>query len=253
MTTNTVVRTYRLTGLDRFLYDPDPVWPEGTFRQIEVDAGDLILTSHDVDSPSALTEAVSQADLTAQRFRLAISRRTGCPLKLRLTGFQHPSFNVDGTLLLQSSASVSDVVWATVHPRQPPAIIEQLHLESDRWVTTLTESRGFSQYADEVLKRLFLLIEEFEQDAPAVLDAVEVAKLSELKHVRNFVSHPICERIAVCQFIAARLSSAVVSTSPLVVRFDRTNVEHRNFVGSFEPDARSIANKLLDAAIGRLA
>jgi hypothetical protein len=70
--------------------------------------------------------------------------------------------------------------------------------------------------------------------------------------LRDFISHPVCRNQQLCEFIASNLPNAVISTTPWEVRFDRTNLEHRNFVGRYDPKARSVANTLLDTAIGRL-
>lgn len=253
MSGETLVRTYRISGLDRILYEAEPVWPEGTFRQDDVEAGRLILRKDGVESPAQLAEAIAWADLVAERFRLAISYRTGCSVKRKLEDSVGPHFDTDGATTLDDRMAISDRAVATMYPRSPPPEIERLHEDSTRWVSTLSEVREFSGYQDEALKRLYLIIEELAPAYGHLLDEADCQKRTEIKYLRDFVSHPKCDRNRdLCDFIAANLPSAVVSNDPLWVSFDRTNIEHRNFIGRHQPDAERIVHTLLRAAIPSL-
>jgi hypothetical protein len=192
-------------------------------------------------------------DLLAERFRLAIAHRTGCPLVMSIAGTRIPTFDVAGVVSITDTLVLSDSVETSVNPKAPPSDIEQIHAGAARWIQTLTEARRMSAYPDEVLKRLYLVIEELKDVHASALSPADIAALEELALVRDFVSHPVCDRKKVPPFIQSRLPSAVVSVGPpLVVRYDRTDVEHRNFVGRYDPIARRLAHQLLQRAIAAL-
>lgn len=245
-------RTYLLRGLDRHLYRVPPAWPEGTFVQNEEESGRLVLGADEITSPEVLASAIKAMDLTAERFRLAIARRIVSPLTIRLERSREPIFDPTGVATARDFLQVSDAAVCTTAPREPPGKIEQDPVEAGRWILTLTEARTFQQFPDEVLKRLYLLIEELKDLYVAQLSDEQRGWLPQLKSLRDFVSHPECESRTVCEFIVQQLPSAVISTNPLCVRFDRSNVEHRNFIGRFEPKASSVAHCLLSAAIAHL-
>jgi len=253
MTSHQVSREYRIRGMDRILYQYPPEWAEGTFHQFDEFEGLLRLHSEAVGSRVEAQAALSQLDRIAERFRLAVSKRIGCSLTSVVTHTVEPHFGPAGVEVLEDSVHASDSAVSAVLPREPPLHIEQIPEGSARWIHTLTEARTMSAHPDEVLKRLFLIIEELRDLHSAVLTEADVAMIDELALVRDFVSHPICDRKKVPPFIAARLPSAVVSPEPtLSVRYDRTDVEHRNFVGRFDQPARLVVNKLLESAIQSL-
>lgn len=246
-------RTYLLRGLDRKLYRTPPAWSEGTFLQDDEETGQLVLHVDDIASPEALTSAIAATDQVAERFRIAVARRIGCPLTLRLVKSKEPTFDPPNVISLRDSAILTDHATCTIVPREPPIAIEQVPEAAARWILTLTEARHFDAFPDEVLKRLYLLIEELKEEHADQLSDEQRAVLPELKWLRDFVSHAVCRNQQLCEFIAEHLPNAVVSTVPWAVRFDRTSLDHRNFVGRYDPKARSIVNTLLDTAIGRLA
>jgi hypothetical protein len=253
MATKGLTRTYLVRGLDRILYSRPPVWPEGTFEQAVEDEGRLVLSKERINDASELALAIRAMDQQAERFRLAISRRTGCPLTLRLEKSDEPNFDPPGVASVRSTARFSDHAKGTVLPQDPPSEMDQLPEVAARWILTLVETRAFSDYPDEAIKRLQLLIEELLPMHGACLDAAQHGQVQEVRWVRDFVSHPVCDRSGVCTFIAANLPGAVIRNHPqLEVQFDRTNVEHRNFVGRWESIARGLVNPLLDAAIRSL-
>jgi hypothetical protein len=245
-------RTYLLRGLDRKLYRTPPAWPEGTFLQDDEEKGRLILHVEEIASPQALASAIAAINQVAERFRLAIARRLGCPLTLRLEKSEEPNFDPPNLARVRDTIELSDHATCSIVPREPPTAIEQLPEAAARWILTLTEARYFSAFPDEVLKRLYLLIEELMEEHADQLSNEQRAVLPELKWLRDFVSHPVCRSQPLCKFIADHLPTAVISTMPWEVRFDRTDLDHRNFVGRYDPQVRHIANILLDTAIRRL-
>lgn len=254
MTVNRLRRSYLLRGLDRILYSKAPDWDEGTFEQSVEDEGLLVLVKEGISSVSELRSAIGVMDSQAERFRLAISRRIGCPLTLKLERSDEPSFDPPGVASARSSIRFGAYAKGTVLPCDPPDQMEQLSELAGRWVQTLAETRNFSGYPDESLKRLYLLIEELSADHAACLTDEQSGYLEEIGWMRDFVSHPVCDRNQrMCVFISAALPSAVIRTEPkLAVRFDRTQVEHRNFIARYESRARDIVNPMLSAAIEAL-
>jgi len=248
-----LTRSYHIRGMDRVLYARVPEWPEGTFEQSEDHEGLLRLNVEGIRSPEQLQAAIFHLDQIAEQFTLAVSLRIGCPLTNMVEASIEPHFDAEGVATVNVTLRASDTLESSVSPRAPPSDIEQLPAGAARWIHTLTETRTLAGHPDEVLKRLFLIIEELKDVHGSVLTAVDVATIDELALVRDFVSHPVCDRKKVSRFISVRLPSAMVSPAPmLTVRYDRTNVEHRNFVGRFDPSARGIVNKLLAAAIAAL-
>jgi hypothetical protein len=245
-------RTYLLRGLDRVLYSTPPQWHEGTFLQTQEEHGHLVLHVDGIFSAAALDVAIKTVDETAERFRLAISKRIGCPLTLALENSDDPSFDTPGIISAIDKVVIGDRIECAVLPRDPPQDIEQIPEAAARWILTLTEARRFGAYPDEVIKRLYLLIEELLDEHAHHLGEDQRAKLQELKWVRDFVSHPTCRNEGLCAFVAQHLPGSVVSTNPTRVRFDRTNVDHRNFVGRYDPIARGIVGALLDSAIAAM-
>lgn len=252
MSSGRLRRTYRLAGLDRVLYSTPPAWEVGTFEQSVEDEGQLVLQLDDLSTPGAAELGLLQLDEIATQFRLAISKRIGRPLTLKLISSEEPDFGGSDMLVLSSAVGMSSVAGVTISPRDPPTQIEQIAVGAERWVATVAETAHFSDYPDEIVKRNYLLIEELGSEHGSVLSADLAASMDKAKWVRDFVSHPICGNPALCAFIAQELPSAVVSSDPLKVRFDRSSLEHRNFVGRLQPLIERIANALVDAAIHTL-
>lgn len=245
-------RVYAIGGLDRRLYSTPPAWQVGTFEQDSESEGLLTLRFTGIESEEALTRARADSDVIAEQYRLAIAKRTGCPLRMTLKHSSEPILDKPGKVRLSTTFAITVTAAGAILPRAPPSEIEQLPKDTARWIQTLTEAHHFQSYPDEVLKRFYLLIEELEEEFGSCLDATQREEVRELKWLRHFVSHPRCDGREVYAFIEAQLPSAVVSEEPPRVRFDRTSVEHRNLIGRYEPIARALAGRLLDAAIEKL-
>jgi hypothetical protein len=249
MTTRLLLRVYRIRGLDRVLYATAPTWPEGTFRNLDESEGELTLVKDGVGTPDALDQAKTLLDAQAERFRLAIALRIGCPLEMELLRSEDPDVYPPGVLHAVARVRVTGHASATVLPGAPPPALPQLPQSAARWVRTYTETRKFGGFPDEVLKRFYLIIEELWPVYGAHATTVQKQDEREILWLRHFVSHAQCRGSEVCTFIGRLLPSAIVATSPMTVRFDRTSVEHRNFIGRFEPKARDLARWLMDTAI----
>lgn len=247
-------RTYLIEGLDRLLYSEPPSWPNGSFYQEKTEHfGQLVLRDEGISSAAELVTARSVMDRQAERFRLAISRRTGCPLKVRLTRCEEPNFDEPGSSCLTSRTITRDGADAVMSARAPPPEMEQLPEAAARWIQTIAEARSFDQHPDEVFKRFYLIIEELKPLYRQILDDDQIALTDELRWIRNFVSHHECDNTKVCSFIRSRLPDAVIHDAPTpTVRFDRTKVGHRNFIGRYEVIARTISNLLIDEAIAAM-
>lgn len=251
MPSNFLRRTYVIRGLDRILYSRHPAWSEGTFLQDEEDVGRLVLLKEGIPSPGALRQEIALMDSRAKRFCLAVSKRAVRPLTMKLERSEEPNFERDGLVSLRSAAQFSEELHAPAAPREPPAEMEQISEVAERWIATLAETANFGDYPDEVLKRLYLLIEEFKDGyTPSMPEEAQL--LEESKLLRNFVSHPICKDDKVVAFVGAHLPQAAISANPPQVRFDRTDIDHRNFVGRFEPKIRKMALNMLNAEIEKL-
>lgn len=244
-----IERTYIVGGLDQVLYSEPPAWPEGSFEQSEEDWGRLRLRSPPLHNRAEVGPALEVLDSIAERFRIALSMRTGCPLTMRVDSTSTPIFPDDPGGIVLDGLTVTATASARVAPRPPPATIEQLPEAAARWVQTLAETRAFSTHPDECMKRYYLLIEELKPDYGELLTDAERTAAEQVKWVRDFVSHEACGNRALCDFVLGQLPDSRIPGDTLQVRFDRTLVEHRNFVGRFDPVARQLVSTLLMAAI----
>lgn len=250
---NHLRRTYILRGLDRILYASEPQWKDGTFKQDVEHEGRLVLCQENISTAIDLRDAILESDRMAERFRLATSRRTECPLTMALEKSEQPSFDPPSLMRGHSSMRIGAHARGTAFPPEPPTQLEQLSEAASRWVLTLAEAKRFLGYPEETFKRLYLLIEELQVLYTDELDQEQRHDLEEIKWIRDFVSHPVCENQELCAFISQYLPDAVIRTDPkLAIQFDRTKVDHRNFVGRYETKARAIVYPLLDAAIRAL-
>jgi len=244
---------YRLSGLDRVLYASVPQWPEGSFANLSDTEGELTLIATGITTPESLVLAQADLDERAEKFRLAISYRIGCPLILKLHHADIPDVLPTGVMQAHATTDFSASATLTVLPSAPPEQLPQLPIDGARWIYTLAAIKRFEKFQEEVLKRLYLIIEElwprFSEQATSEQRRIK----QETKWLRDFVSHSECEHPGLVTFIATHVSSAVLQLNgKQVVRFDPTQIEHRNFIGRFEPDARQLTRCLVDQALAAL-
>lgn len=215
--------------------------------------GHLVLIRDGIASAEELVAAISVQDQLAERFRLAASWSLRRPIAMRLTDSQEPDFSPRGALSARALVRLTDCVSCEVTPRPPPATMPQLSEDAARWVHTMAETAPLSPYPDEVLKRLYLLIEEHWDSVSATASDAQREQERQAKLVRHFVSHATCDNKQVVAFVREHLPIAIVpGATPPAVRFDRTSLEHRNFVGRFDPVAGSLAIALVNGAIAHL-
>lgn len=248
-------RIYHLRGLGRILYSGLAEWPEGSFAQVEPDLGVLTLRQRGISTPDQLQRAIGDFDRRANEFLIAQTLDLNIPLRLKLEQSIEPDVDPPGVLRAHATFSAECTADLVMKPRPVPHSMPRAPLESARWVRTLAEASRFNEFADEVVKRAYLLIEELWPAYEPQASSQEVEHQQELKLVRNFVSHPECQGHEVVAFMTRNLPSSVVSGAMKpTVRFDRTSVEHTNFVGvRYQPIAIDLARKLVRAAIGRLS
>lgn len=252
MSHDTLEIPYRIRGFRRTLYVPLPDWPCCIFEQDEdldvllriVEVGMTL----DTDFPSV----IAAADARVRRLVLAWELRYACPLRITRLSIVWPEFPAtDGSVMISDTAMFGDQVDAHILFAPPPEQMPQAPLGAERWIRTFAEAGDFEDYAEEQLRRHYLIIEEMEDNYITRLDPADQEKCKEIGFIRDFVSHPECDRKqALVDFISAHLPGAVVyGRSKPTVRFDRLNIEHRNFVGRYVVDSDRIARKLIELAI----
>lgn len=249
---NRLERCYEIGGLDRILYTRPAVWPEGEFTQdSSTKKGFLSLHAVGIHDRRGLAQAQEILEARAQAFRLALSHMTSMPVRLRMTLESAPDLDPPGSLSSKMTISCSVTADLTCAAKEPPVDLPQLPEWAARWIWTFAETRELQHHPDEVLQRFYLIIEELWDPFSGRASAQQIQDRRMLRYLRNFVSHSECDKADVCGFIAAALPSAVVASNPLRVRFDRTLLEHLNFVGKHEPIARQLARDLISDAITR--
>jgi hypothetical protein len=251
MTSGQLERTYSISGLDRILYRAPPAWARASFVQSDPERGILTLWSADVSHQDLLPKEIAKLDEIALSFTLALARRFGRQVRHRLVGVKVPAFTTgQGGDLLTSTAFASDEVVDSISPGNVPSSIEQYSTSAERHVRTLSSISEVSQFQDACVKLAYLVIEELQSRHQNLLSVDDKDFLRKCKLVRNFVSHPICDDRKLVAFILSELPSARSNLNPSAVQFDRTNIEHMNFIGKWEPKLKQLAWKLVDAEAG---
>lgn len=132
-------------------------------------------------------------------------------------------------------------------PTPLPANMPNVPISLKRFILTIAQAEDLSEYPeyiDEKLKRWFLILEELEQDQknPDFID---------IRCARNFVSHNICDRKEVINFIKKELPSTVYlnSAGKEETKFLRHEASHIQLVSKYEAKARIWARNLVQQEI----
>lgn len=245
-------RIYRIQGLDRILYSRPPSWAEGTFVNLSEEEGELTLHRDGITTRPYLESAIADMDAMAQRFHLYLLYRFGSRVTLDLLRSDEPDVDPHGTISIHARLGISDTCKVTVLPKEPPAELPQMSDQAARWVYTIAEVRMLDRFPDEAMKRLYLIIEELWPDFERTATSEQRQNKLIAQNIRDFVSHPVCNKQRVVDFVSTQFPNAVISTDPLTVRFDRTSVEHRNFIGRHQPIVEGLARMLIDQAMAML-
>jgi hypothetical protein len=130
--------------------------------------------------------------------------------------------------------SGSEIVSPTPLPQLMPLIPLELH----GMATTLVIADELVNYPDLMLKLAYLVLEGLMEE-DALKDDI-------MKHVRDFVSHPICRNPKVVAFVEGELPSAKLNS---VVQFKRDKSDHIAFVSKYANLALERAKDLFEAEV----
>lgn len=254
MSQDTLEITYHVSGFQRAVYVPAPEWPGCRFEQGDNLDVALQITETGLLPDTDVGALIAFADLRIRRLVLAWELRYGRRLKLTRRNTVLPSFpQCEASVEIADSAIVSDRSDAEIARAPPPEHMPQVSLGAERWIRTFAEAGDFPDYAEEQLRRHYLIIEELWDTYAARFNAGDQVKREEIKLIRDFVSHVECNRESHVRFISSHLPSAAVTDGvrPTVL-FNRLDVEHRSFVGRYVPDAERIGRALIEHAINDL-
>lgn len=244
---------FKLTGMDRILYSPAPAWPNGTFNQTEEETAELVLFKDGITTMEQATDAVDHLSQLANGYRLYLMKWMRRPIALSSPRVFLPDLPPGDAISFVDTVGLRDFIESTTNPKAPPPELPLIHQRAERWLLTLAETASFSGFPEESLRRWFLLIEELLPLHESALDQADQMKIQPLRWLRHFASHSELTQPSAVAFITSELPSAVVPCSNgLVVRLDRSSVEHRNLFGRWGTHAQRIAQKLVDDAIASL-
>lgn len=255
MSHDTLEIPYRIRGFRRKLYVPLPEWPDCIFEQDENLDVLVRIVEVGVTPDTDFQSVIAAADARVRQLVLAWELRYTCPLRIARLNIVWPEFPAKGgSVAIGDTVMFGDQAEAHIVSAPPPEQMPQAPLGAERWIRTFAEAGDFEDYAEEQLRRHYLVIEELQVQYIAELDPTDQEKCKEIGFIRDFVSHPECDRKKeLVDFISAHLPSAVVSgRSKPTVRFDRLDIEHRNFVGRYVVDSDRIARRLIELAISDL-
>lgn len=253
---------FRIDGLRSGLYVDDAVWGSARFTQDEDGRGFLDIASEPLDGPGELDEARVRLWRLARQFVSALEFEYGKRLLLevarpeRVPDWKDQPSHVSLIATVQIRAFLdAEIIYA---PRPVPESMPSVPLEAERWIRTYSEASDFDDYPEERIKRYYLIIEELQGGIPDIFPLVqqEVAKqqCERMRNVRDFVSHPKCDNRYVVDFVISSLPGACVELGrSAYVMYDRTKVEHRNFVAEEEGRAREFVRDFIRRKLDQLA
>lgn len=258
--------TYNIKGFDRVLYNKPPSWRNCEFSMNEDEKNGITallcvweeINYKEVNTIEQLERIEKELEQKVQSFILALKFMLKLPLKRELKEKKVPSIILqDGSVHCSSIAIASDELESDYMLSAPPKEMPSLPLECEPWVLTLVEAAVFKSYVEEQFKRQHLIIEELWGEFKHEFNDEEMQKLKlkkeeigkEIKWLRDFVSHAICNKKGVVKFISKNLPTSIV---PGGVKFLRGDVNHRNFVARYEAKSRQLAHHLVEKKIAEL-
>lgn len=246
---------YQIRGFDRFLYSHKPSWPNCEFLQDSEESASVCIWRDNITNREQIELAKNSIEQTLKSFVLALQHSLAIPLRYRKIAEAIPAIELeDGGISLTESLSVATCVSMTVAPRTPPDAMPVIPLECETWVLTLAETQAFHGYPEECLKRHYLIIEELWDEFSEAFNSTTQATKYDLKLIRDFASHAICDSTRVVDLVSRGLPSSVVQVKGKQgVKFQRSNTTHRNYIASFEAKSREIARKLVDMKIQKMS
>lgn len=252
MSNDTLEIPYRIRGFRRKLYVPLPEWPGCIFEQDDNLDVLLRIVEAGVTPDTDFQSVIAASDARVRQLVLAWELRYTCPLRITRLNIVWPEFPAkDGSVAIGDTVMFGVRGEAHIVFAPPPEQMPQAPLGAERWIRTFAEAGDFEEYAEEQLRRHYLVIEELKHRYITKLVPNDQQKCEEIGFIRDFVSHPECDRKQkLVDFISAQLPSAVVTgRSKPTVRFDRLNIDHRNFVGRYVVYSDRIARRLIELAI----
>lgn len=133
-------------------------------------------------------------------------------------------------------------------PISLPEQMPHIPLNLKRYVITIVQAEELDDYQehyeDEQLKRWFLILEELENNTNGI-------DYKNIKHVRNFVSHPMCYDSNLINFLNNELPQSVYTNDAGrdEAKFKREEPSHIAFVSKYQNKARRWAKKLVEDEI----
>ncbi len=245
--------TYQLEGMSP-PYEHPPTWQNASLQPGDNNTALLSVWKDDVEDFDAATEeldSIVKSCYLGLKFNGYPRLFLGDRLRLEKIPLDQGSLPMEpqvlgGGMICGGSAVISSI-------KLPPDKMPSIPLECERWVLTWSEVQGLPQkHVDEQLKREYLILEELWADyTPSRKDD----KLFEdIKLIRNFVSHPICDRTNVVKLVSQELSSASMTyRGKPAVRYERQNIDHRNYVCRYEALAHAFARQLIEKEISKFA
>jgi hypothetical protein len=246
-----------IDGFDRILYEESAHWEKCLLAMEDISKAHVEIWESGVDTPQELEFATVRIKEKLHRLVLALEWTYGRELQIKVIKVSAPSFGDDANpTVLAESIEFRDQPSTQVKPRKVPPVMPEVPLEAERLVVMWKEVNKLGDYVEEQLRRHYLIIEELWDEFQNSFDANDHAHMKQVKLIRDFVSHAVCDNKAVIALVEPNLPSAVVTVKgEKRVTFLRT-VEHRNYVAQFEVVSRKLARSLVDMKMrqfGRVA
>ena len=188
---------------------------------------------------SATEETLSYISKTGEVYKIV----DDCDIEAiihRSRGETYTYCNLKLPMLSLSASMYSSPVPLPQNMPSVPLILE-------RHILTVLQAEALDSksehYADEQLKRWFLIIEELHLNQSD-------QDYKDLKYARNFVSHPRSKFMDTVAFLKRELPSSVyIANGREEASYRRQDLEHHAFVSKYETIAREWAKRLVENTI----